>query len=184
MINEFFSNIKLSKIDNRYQKGFTLLELIIVFTVIALLSTVGVASFVDYSRVQIIQTAASNLESTLNMAKSRALSQTKPSGCNGILQGYEVVLDTVSNPNSYAIWAICPGVSIDPVNPFSATNKTVLPSSISFDTTNTTTYSIFFPIITSGVRGAGNIVLKGYNQSRWICVGSGGIVKISSSGCL
>lgn len=163
--------------------GFTLLELIIVFTVIAILSTIGIASFVDYSRVQVVQSATSDLESTINMAKSRALSQTKPFGCESqVLQGYEVDLDTVNNPNSYTIWAVC---SDSLVNPFSSTtNKIVLPTSISFDISKTTTLSIFFPIIKGGVRGAGNIVLKGYNQSRWICVGPGGIVKTSSSQCL
>jgi len=162
--------------------GFTLLELIIVFTVISILSTIGIASFVDYSRVQVVQSAGSNLEATINMAKSRALSQTKPAGCESqVLQGYEVVIDTVNKPNSYTIWAVC---SDSLANPFGAsTNKVSLPTSVNFDLNKTTTNTVFFPVLTGGIKGGGVIALTGYGQSRCVSMGGGSLVQLQISTC-
>ncbi|MCL6096138.1 MAG: prepilin-type N-terminal cleavage/methylation domain-containing protein [Patescibacteria group bacterium] len=158
-------------------KGFTLLELIIVFSVISILSTVGIASFVDYSRAQSLQSAASSLESTLNLAKSRANSQVKPSLCSTeTLSGYQV--DVLSD-TTYSLSVVCLGVH--------AIQTTALPDNgkIKFNlgAGQTTATSIFFPIIKGGVRGAGNIVLTGYNQSKCVNVSSGGVVKVLQSVC-
>ena len=67
------------------EKGFTLLELIVVFSIIAILSTIGLASFVNYSKAQILQGSANDIISTLNTAKSKAASQIKPNTCLGFL---------------------------------------------------------------------------------------------------
>lgn len=81
------------------QAGFTLIELIIVFSIITILSSVGIASFVSYSRSQSIDTTMKEFKTTLFTARSRALSQLRDSACfsNGFtgqgyeLQGYQVV---------------------------------------------------------------------------------------------
>ena len=61
------------------EKGFTLIELMVVFSILAVLSTIGVAAFVSFSRTQTLNAAASDIKSMLNLAKSRAYSQVKPS---------------------------------------------------------------------------------------------------------
>ncbi len=156
--------------------GFTLIELIVVFSVIAILSTIGIASFVNYSRSQSIQTSASNLTLILDLAKSRASSQVKPSQCLGSLNGYQVDILSVT---TYSLSVLCPEVHL--------IQTATLPDNgnIKFNLAlgQTTTTSIFFPVITSGVRGAGNIVLTGYNQSRWVCIDPSGIIKILGSVC-
>ena len=156
--------------------GFTLIELIVVFSIMAILSSVGIASFVSYSRSQSIQTAASNLELTLELAKSRASSQVKPSQCLGALSGYQVDILSVT---TYSLSVFCPEVHL--------VQTVTLPDSgnIKFDlgVGQTTTNSVFFPVITSGVRGSGNIILTGYNQSRWVCIDSRGIIKTLASPC-
>ncbi|HSD98900.1 MAG TPA: prepilin-type N-terminal cleavage/methylation domain-containing protein [Patescibacteria group bacterium] len=81
------------------ESGFTLIELIIVFSVITVLSSLGVASFVAYSRSQTIDTAMKDFKSVLFTARSRALSQLRDSTCfsSGFdgqgyeLEGYQVV---------------------------------------------------------------------------------------------
>ncbi len=157
-------------------RGFTLIELIVVFSVISILSTVGIASFIDYSRSQSLQTSASNFAVILDLAKSRTSSQVKPSECLGSLNGYQV--DILSD-TTYSLSVYCPEVHL--------IQTTTLPDrgNIKFDLGlgQTTTTSIFFPIITSGVRGAGNVVLTGYNKSRWVCIDPRGIIKILSSAC-
>ena len=161
------SDIKLS------QKGFTLLELIIVFTVIAILSTVGLASFVNYSKTQALQQSYNDLLNTLNTAKSDAFSQIKPSQCNSYtLNGYSVVINT-STWKSYSLNVICSG------NTFTLSTIT-LPTNVSFNTGSgtppTTTTNVFFSLLTSGVVGTGNIVLSGNSKTKTITItGVGGI---------
>lgn len=148
--------------------GFTLLELIIVFTVIALLSTIGIASFVSYSRNQTLVQAAANLENTLNLAKSQSLSQVKPAVCSGqALNGYQVDLNTLNN--SYTLSVIC--LSSHSIQ------QTFLPGNITFSS-QTTASSIFYPIISSGATGGGTkIVLTGYGKTFTITIDDNGNVK-------
>src|SRR3990167_1262351 len=61
------------------KKGFTLIELLVAFVVIAVLSTIGIASFVSYSRSQALTQATNDLATTLTVARSRAQAQVKPS---------------------------------------------------------------------------------------------------------
>lgn len=175
-----FNNSTIQQLNNR---GFTLLELIIVFTVIAILSTVGITSFVSYSRSQSLQSAASDLASTLDSAKSQANSQVKPSQCSAdqALDGYKVVIDDPSlNPSTkYSLYVVCGQSQLvkTATLPDNGKIKFIL------DPGQTTTLSVFFPIIKGGVQGAGNITLTGYNQSRCVNVSSGGVIKVLPSVC-
>ncbi|MCL5434896.1 MAG: prepilin-type N-terminal cleavage/methylation domain-containing protein [Patescibacteria group bacterium] len=163
-----FNNTTIQQYNN---KGFTLLELVIVFSVISILSTVGIASFVGYSRAQSLQSAASSLESTLNLGKSHANSQVKPSLCSTeTLSGYQV--DILSD-TTYSLSVVCLGAH--------TILTTTLPDNgnIKFNlgAGQTTTTSVFFPVITSGVKGAGAIVLTGYGQTKTVTVDRVGNVK-------
>lgn len=163
------------------QSGFTLIEVIVVFSIIAVLSVIGVASFVNYSRVQTVESAASDLSSFLLVAKSKAISQVKPtsqvSQCdtNAILNGYKVVLCPTSSsdilcnaPNTYVIGVVCSNVSYK-------MQTGTLPKNVIYNPSPTST-SFFFPIISSGVKGSGTISLSGYGFVKTITVDSvGGI---------
>src|SRR5438552_2940773 len=79
----------------RTNKGFTLVELIIVLAVLGILSASGLAAFVDYSRKSAIAAATSDVAITLQTAKSRAQSQVKPvtgSCVSQTLDGYKVTV--------------------------------------------------------------------------------------------
>ncbi len=95
--------------------GFTLIELIVAFSIIAILSVMSVAAFVNYSRIQAVNNEASYLIAALNTAKARAQSQVKPEECttnltitNDTLSEYSVVIQ----PSNYKLTAKCGGVSI------------------------------------------------------------------------
>lgn len=154
-------------------RGFTLIELIVVFTVIAILSTIGVASLASYSQAQTLQQSSNDLITTLNTARASAISQVKPSQClSSTLDGYSVSINLAGN--SYTLNVICSGATI----PLTTAKK--LSSGISFNpatgTPPTTTTNVFFSLLTSGVTGSGNIVLSGYGRTRTITVSSiGGI---------
>ncbi len=149
--------------------GFTLIELSVVISIMAVLSTMGIAAFVNYSRTQSLQNAAYDLITVLNLAKSRSFSQVKPPGCT-VLDGYKVSLS--NSDNSYKIEAICLG------NAFGTVSKDLPQNiSISSDSSCTSSSSFFYPIISGGVSGSGCIVLSGYNQKKIITVDMLGTVK-------
>ena len=158
--------------------GFTLVELVVVISILAVLTTAGLASFVSYSRTQSLQTTASDLITTLNLAKSRSSSQVKPDSSISPdmqnpcaiqpLNGYRVLISTPTN--SYEMDAICAE------NIYKIINVT-FPTNISVSQNGTTSTSFLFPVISGGVVGSGSVVLTGYGLTRTITVDSIGTVK-------
>jgi prepilin-type N-terminal cleavage/methylation domain-containing protein len=190
-------NTKLPHLTNRY--GFTLIELVVAFSIMAVLSTIGVAAFLNYTRGQSLQQATNDLVSTLNTAKADAVSQIKPNDPNclpltqqeKVLSGYKVILSKATTPNSYTLYAVCDGVNV-PVPPATATIPTVkLPNGVSFDSSTfvspATTMTITFFVLTGGVASNGvidatgntTIVLDGYTGTtpKTITVTSGGLIE-------
>lgn len=179
--------------DNQF--GFTLIEIIVVFTIIAVISLIGVAAFVSYGRMATLQSASSELSSMFLTAKSRANSQVKPAStqipqCNSqnVLNGYKVVLcpTATSNiicdtKNSYILGVVCGSSSCsDPLCSNIIPQKiqeTILPQDITFDS-GTTSTSFFFSVISGGVGGAGKIILDGYGNQKTITVDSTGGIGI------
>lgn len=142
--------------------GFTLIELIVVITVIGILSTVGVASFVEYSRSQTIRTAVAEYITILNTAKSRTFSQVKGSNCQTkVINGYSV---TVTSATSYRFDEVCGGSS------FLIESKT-LPSTLTFSEPYP---SFLFRVLTGGVTGHGTATINGYGRSEVITVTAAG----------
>jgi len=100
------------------QKGFTLIELVVVVTIMMILGTTGIASFVTFSRSQELNTATQNLVTIMQLAKASATSQVKPvsSLCNsGTLDGYAVTVNPSSSytagSNTYSIAPVCGGTA-------------------------------------------------------------------------
>lgn len=165
-----YSLIQGSKLRILWERGFTLIELIVVFTVIAILSAIGVVSYVSYSRSQTLNQAANDLVSTLNSAKSLSSSQLKQYTQNGqtktcnnfeTLSGYGVQINT--SQEYYALYLDCSSTG---VQTSTAWQVKLLPSSgIAFDTSDTNITDVFFPLLTGSIvtKGSGltnQIVLK------------------------
>lgn len=153
-------------------KGFTLIELIVVFSTIAFLSIMGIVSYVSYSQSQSVESEVQKLITTIHLAKSRAASQVKPPVCVGQLDGYSVKIE---NANQYSLNVVCEGNSY-PL-------KTIaLPNNIKF-TDDSLSKTVFFSVITGAVSGNGNFAINGYNQDRCITTDSVGITEQTSSLC-
>lgn len=145
-------------------RGFTLIEISVVISVLAILSTLGIASFVSFSHKQELSSTVYELSTTINLAKSRAFSQVKPAQCANLpLDGYKIV---ITPPNSYQMDAVCGGYSFN-------IKSVTMPKNI----TSTTYASFFFPVITGGVTGAGTVALTGYGQTKTVTVDSLGNIK-------
>lgn len=167
------------------KKGFTLIELIVVFSITTILSTLGVASFVAFSRQEAVTTGTSELKTMLNRAKSLTLSQVKPGQCSDTQQfnGYKVLVCCTSGNlcpqpcqlnGDYELQVVCAN------NPV-AIDKRTFPKQVTVDTSlsNTTSRSFWFQPLTAAVIGAGKVMIKGlgYNKTETLTVSSTGIIQ-------
>lgn len=164
--------------------GFTLIELLIVISILAVLGSAGVASFVSYSRSQTLNTAALDIVTTLQVARSRAATQIKKSDCNGkILDGYRFNICKLSgsdcNPSSldYELVAVCGGGNSTTV----ITTKS-LPSQVSWNTNNSFTppLMVTFPIIKGGAIGSGTIKLIHFGLCRNVNIDNSGNISVAT----
>ena len=92
--------------------GFTLIELIVVISVAAVISVIGIAAFVSYNQTQSLNTTAADIANMFSVAKSRAASGVKPTTgpCfTQTLDGYRI---SITIPRTYKLDAVCPsGIS-------------------------------------------------------------------------
>lgn len=87
--------------------GYTFIELLVVFSIIGVVSALGIASFVNFSNTQSVEGAASDVVALVTTARQRSLSQIKPEDCaaNESLRAYRVRISSLSG--SYGLEAVC-----------------------------------------------------------------------------
>lgn len=74
-----FSTTSASKITDRLQnKGFTMVEMVMVVVIMAILFTMGAANYRDYQQRQYLESAVLQVEADLRLAQQMALSGVKP----------------------------------------------------------------------------------------------------------
>lgn len=83
--------------------GFTLIELLVVISIIGILFTVGLATYNEFNRRQVLNGAVKTLRNDLRLAQSKSLSGERPSGCSGVLDGYQVSFTATG----YQLSAMC-----------------------------------------------------------------------------
>ena len=89
----------------RARGGFTLIELIIVTTIIALLTGIGVASYNNFNQKNIDRSAAKELMNNLRLAQTNARLGRKDPSCTAPLSGWQVVFP--AGNTSYQIEGVC-----------------------------------------------------------------------------
>lgn len=168
------------RVTKRSPAGFTLIELIVAFTIIAILSVISVASYVSFSRNQAVDNEANQLISVLNLAKSKAQSQVKPSSCttslgptNQALSEYRVLIEPIPN-NRYSLVAVCAGSLISIPIEGSSNIYHKFPSPITVSATN---YTISFNVL-SGVVAPSTITLTG----NWVGQPISKVITLNSDG--
>jgi prepilin-type N-terminal cleavage/methylation domain-containing protein len=83
--------------------GYTLIELLLVMTIIALLFLTGIASYREFSRRQELVSAVRKVQGDIRQAQELAIASKKPAGCS-VLDGYYFV---VVPSGSYEIRWVC-----------------------------------------------------------------------------
>jgi type II secretion system protein H len=97
----------LPKRNSERFSGFTLIEVLVVATVIGLLTGVGIASYNRFNEKQRVQQAAMTFATELRVAQKRANAGEKPVGCLGDLEFYAIT--TTNSSNTYTLSTNCPG---------------------------------------------------------------------------
>lgn len=156
--------------------GFTLLEMLVVFSVIGLLTGGGFASFVAYSKKQVLDQAVQDLKTGIDHAKFNAVSRVKPSigtGCDNIpLDRYRIRVCSAgvacaSSADLYEIDAGC--VVGGGITWTSVLASKPRPSTITATTGCTMQFSVL-----SGINAPCSIVITDGSASKTICVDGGG----------
>lgn len=117
--------------------GYTLIEILVVVSIMSILFTVGYANYRDFARKQALTASARQLKSNVSLAREKATTGEKPeSGC-AVLLGYNIKF----SGTNYTLEAVCSDATI--------TVKTInLPSNVTSSTPGTN--PIFFKILSKG----------------------------------
>ena len=159
-------------------RGFTLIELLVVFSIIAVLSGVGIVSFVSHSHSQQVNQTANNIKLLISQARFNALSAVKTNqdlsgntiSCGSeSLGGYTI---NILGNSQIELNQLCASV-----NP-SRIKLLVLPNNLTFSGATTCSQIHFSPLSSTANGAPCNIVLTGYNQTKTIAVDSGGNISV------
>lgn len=166
--------------------GFTFIELIIVISVTALLSTLGLASFLTYSRSQNLQQSTNVLTTYLHTARSEVLAQVKPpAACSGQLKSYQVLVCCKNGGTNCPTCYSSKNIELDITcgsNPPSVLMSYTFPSDVNVDDTQTTRRSFIFVPVTGGISGittSDKVVLKNTvtNATKTVTVTNTGVIQ-------
>lgn len=151
--------------------GFTLIELLLVFSIIGILSGVGVYTFGNYNKSQVFQQGYDNFVQTLNVAKSKAMSQVDSCRAGESLNGYSVV---IQSSNSYSLNVVCSGT-------LTLVSDYTLPTGMTFSV-NSNSATILFPVVNgaaiiNGTTGSITITLQGLTKTKAVTVNSSGLIE-------
>lgn len=86
--------------------AYTLIEILVVISIIGLFMSVGIVQYRDYARRQSLTSAARDMVNTLRLMQEDALSGNKTGRCNSndVLVGYKIKF---TGNNKYSIIAVC-----------------------------------------------------------------------------
>ena len=151
------------------QRGFTLIEILVVFAIMGVLSAVGFASYATFNGAQSVQTGASDVSNLLNTAKIRAISQIIPTQCSGkTLTGYQVQVTIASG--QYLLNAVCSGSTY-------LIQTRTLPVNVTFATGSTT--AVTFAVASGTPSTLSSMIISGNGKTKTVSVTSTGTIMIN-----
>ncbi|RJR25458.1 prepilin-type N-terminal cleavage/methylation domain-containing protein [Candidatus Microgenomates bacterium] len=156
------------KRNHRNCPGFSLVELLIVISITAIVSSVSIASYIDFNRAQIVNQAAKKIVQDLRMAQSLAANNQKPSSGCGTLNAYMFSINHTTK--AYTIIPVCtPAYSGSEI-------KTGSVSGVSL----TGFTSASFKVLRQGVSmtGGNNLTVSGFGKQKVVVVDPGGAIYI------
>jgi len=163
----------IKKVRNK-SFGFVLIELMVVFSLMALISGIGFVSFSSYSQKQTVNQAAQDIKLIFDNAKFNALSSVKEStSCsNGTLVGYKIVVCSKASclgpaTDAYEIDVMCSDVD-------TLLYSKKLPQNVIIDATSTCSVVKYNTLSNFVEGGPCDIVVAGYGIKSTIRIDGGG----------
>lgn len=164
--------------DQKKTNGFTLIEILLVFSIIAIISVASIFAYSSYNTKQQINNSSQDLLVLVHTAKAKAQAQISPSTCTS-LQSYQVMrcgagpsCQTVgANATTYELQAVCN-------NGIVAVDTKALAPNVTFTNGSSTTVS--FNVLTGGASG-GTFTITNGTTTRTVTVSSYGQVGLSGN---
>ena len=157
--------------------GFTLIELLVTISLIGILFTVGIASYIDFSRRQVVFQAARKIVQDLRLAQSLAANNQKPEGACATLKGYNFEISNNTSNNTYYINVDCSDALY--------TTKTFPPLPTDIGLTGFT--QVKFKVLRQVLECVPNpnpnpcqLTVSGFGKSKKVIVGSGGAINLEN----
>lgn len=144
--------------------GFTVVELLIILSLIALLFTLGVAQYNRFNRSQNLTKAKDELISNLRLAQGKAMAGEKPEVCMETLSGHK--LKFIDNSH-YKIVAVC-------VEEVDIKTDITLPTGV---TKQAGSDEIFFRVLSQGIESDISLILSGFGETKTITINTAGEIK-------
>lgn len=91
-------------------RGYTLIEMLVVLTVLILFLGIGVANFQAETEQNRIDQGQRKIGEILNLARKNAIAGQVSTNCIGTLLGYKVTL--MQNPQRLAVYMMCNGTDV------------------------------------------------------------------------
>ena len=172
--------------ETRGRAGFTLVELVVVISIMAVVLAGGVASFRKFSQKQILTDAARELKNTLRLAQTNAATGEKGNCACGdggdnicgtpddeTIAGWEVDFGS----GNYKIYGVCEsGTVFNLKGVLGSKSRTDLPPGLRI---NPVPAPVRFKVLSRGTNLTGdmNIRLNGFDKTQVVTVTVGGGIK-------
>lgn len=152
--------------------GFTLVELLVVASLVGILFSVGIAKYSEFNRRQAIEQSGLDIKNNLRLAQNKAFTGEKDSACTDarLLDGWYMGFTS----STYQIYGCCGGCAA-PGLQFSL--STIDLSGKNITITAYPSFPIRFRPLGQGVENSGTITISGSGGSRSIIVTASGEIQ-------